>query len=332
MSARSGGNAANGDPGNDMPAVMMALNAGYELTGKGGKRSVPARGYYRGAYDTALKPGEILTAIRIPVPPAGHGYAYEKLKRKVGDYATAAAAVVLDHGGRQGGHRAPSGSPTSPTRRSSPRRPRHSHRLVARRRHREARRRGGRGDHRAGQRPPRHAAIPHQDGGRDARRARWLAQNRAPPDRSKSWPRSRFRSRSTASRSTRWSSRARCSSTSCARSCASPARISGARPRHCGACTVDLDGKSVKACTIFAVAGERRRDQDHRRHGAADGSLHPAAGGVPRASRAAMRLLHAGHDHPRLPAAARRTPTRRRTRSAPASPAISAAAPATRTS
>jgi carbon-monoxide dehydrogenase medium subunit len=90
-----GGNAANGDPGNDMPAVMMALGASYELTGKGGKRSAPARGYYRGAYDTALEPGEILTAIRIPVPAAGHGYAYEKLKRKVGDYATAAAAVVL---------------------------------------------------------------------------------------------------------------------------------------------------------------------------------------------------------------------------------------------
>lgn len=90
-----GGNVANGDPGNDMPAVMIALDASYELTGKGGKRSVPARGYYKGAYDTALQPGEILSAIRIPTPAAGHGYAYEKLKRKVGDYATAAAAVVL---------------------------------------------------------------------------------------------------------------------------------------------------------------------------------------------------------------------------------------------
>jgi carbon-monoxide dehydrogenase medium subunit len=64
---------------------------------------VRAREFYRGAYTTALDPGEILTAIRIAVPPAGHGYAYEKLKRKVGDYATAAAAVVLaSHGGRVG--------------------------------------------------------------------------------------------------------------------------------------------------------------------------------------------------------------------------------------
>jgi carbon-monoxide dehydrogenase medium subunit len=40
-----------------------------------------------------------LTAIRIPVPPTGHGYAYEKLKRKIGDYATAAAAVILTMNG-----------------------------------------------------------------------------------------------------------------------------------------------------------------------------------------------------------------------------------------
>ena len=90
-----GGNAANGDPGNDMPAVMMTLGATYQLTSKSGERRVAARDFYKGIYLTALNPGEMLTAIRIPVPPAGHGYAYEKLKRKVGDYATAAAAVVL---------------------------------------------------------------------------------------------------------------------------------------------------------------------------------------------------------------------------------------------
>jgi aerobic carbon-monoxide dehydrogenase medium subunit len=90
-----GGNVANGDPGNDMPAVMMALGATYQLAGKKGERRVAAREFYQGAYFTALEAGEILTAIRIPAPPAGHGYAYEKLKRKIGDYATAAAAVIL---------------------------------------------------------------------------------------------------------------------------------------------------------------------------------------------------------------------------------------------
>jgi aerobic carbon-monoxide dehydrogenase medium subunit len=94
-----GGNVANGDPGNDMPAVMMCLNASYQVSGKGGDRRIAAREFYQGAYFTALEAGDVVTAIRIPAPPAGHGYAYEKLKRKIGDYATAAAAVVLTMAG-----------------------------------------------------------------------------------------------------------------------------------------------------------------------------------------------------------------------------------------
>lgn len=90
-----GGNVANGDPGNDMPALMMVLGASYRLEGPNGAREVAAADFYQGAYFTALEPGEILTAIRVPLPPAGHGSAYEKLKRKVGDYATAAAGVVI---------------------------------------------------------------------------------------------------------------------------------------------------------------------------------------------------------------------------------------------
>ncbi len=90
-----GGNVANGDPGNDMPAVMQCLGADYLLSGPEGDRSVAAREFYEAAYFTARAEGEILTAVRFPTPPAGHGFAYEKLKRKVGDYATAAAAVVL---------------------------------------------------------------------------------------------------------------------------------------------------------------------------------------------------------------------------------------------
>ncbi len=90
-----GGNVANGDPGNDMPALMLTLGASYRLEGPGGGRDIAASEFYQGAYFTALEPGEILSSISIPAPAAGHGYAYEKLKRKVGDYATAAAAVVL---------------------------------------------------------------------------------------------------------------------------------------------------------------------------------------------------------------------------------------------
>jgi carbon-monoxide dehydrogenase medium subunit len=94
-----GGNVANGDPGNDMPALMLTLGASYRLEGPSGGRDILASEFYQGAYFTALEPGELLTSISIPVPAAGHGYAYEKLKRKVGDYATAAAAVVLTMAG-----------------------------------------------------------------------------------------------------------------------------------------------------------------------------------------------------------------------------------------
>jgi aerobic carbon-monoxide dehydrogenase medium subunit len=96
-----GGNVANGDPGNDMPALMQCLGASYHAVGHAGARDIAAREFYQGAYFTSLLPGEVVTAIRIPVPPPGHGWAYEKLKRKIGDYATAAAGVVLVlHGGR----------------------------------------------------------------------------------------------------------------------------------------------------------------------------------------------------------------------------------------
>ena len=101
-----GGNVASGDPANDMPAVMQCLGADYVLRGPGGERRVAARDYYRGVYDTALAEGELITAIGIPAPPAGHGHAYEKLKRKVGDYAVAAAAVVLAIDGGRCSHAA----------------------------------------------------------------------------------------------------------------------------------------------------------------------------------------------------------------------------------
>jgi len=96
-----GGNVANGDPGNDMPAVMQALDAVYVIAGPGGSREVAARAFYEAAYFTALADGEVLTAIRFAGPPAGHGYAYEKQKRKIGDYATAAAAVILTMSGER---------------------------------------------------------------------------------------------------------------------------------------------------------------------------------------------------------------------------------------
>jgi len=90
-----GGDISHGDPGNDHPALMLALDASFVLQGPKGERVVKADGYFLGMYATLLEPGEILTQIRVPVPAAGSGYAYQKLKRKTGDFATAATAVML---------------------------------------------------------------------------------------------------------------------------------------------------------------------------------------------------------------------------------------------
>lgn len=90
-----GGDIAHGDPGNDHPAIMLALDASFVLQGKNGERIVAADGFFIDTFYTQLEADEILTEIRIPIAPAHTGSSYHKLKRKTGDFATAAAAVQL---------------------------------------------------------------------------------------------------------------------------------------------------------------------------------------------------------------------------------------------
>jgi len=99
--ATVGGNLAHGDPANDHPATMLALGAQVVATGPRGERVIAISDFFLGLFRTALEPDEILTEIRIPTPPPLSGGAYMKLERKVGDYATAAAAaqVTLAAGG-----------------------------------------------------------------------------------------------------------------------------------------------------------------------------------------------------------------------------------------
>ena len=87
-----GGDIAHGDPGNDHPAVMLALDASFVLTGKNGERTVAADGFFVDTFYTQLEAEEILTEIRIPIPPSHTGSAYHKLKRKTGDFATTAVS------------------------------------------------------------------------------------------------------------------------------------------------------------------------------------------------------------------------------------------------
>ncbi len=90
-----GGDLAHGDPANDHPAIAIALDATFVLEGPKGPRTVKAEDFFLGLYLTALAEDEILTEIRAAPFAPGTGWAYDKLKRKTGDWATAAAAVVL---------------------------------------------------------------------------------------------------------------------------------------------------------------------------------------------------------------------------------------------
>jgi aerobic carbon-monoxide dehydrogenase medium subunit len=92
------GNLAHGDPANDHPATMLALGATVVATGPNGQREIAVESFFPGLFTTALEAEEILTEIRIPLPPPSSGGAYLKMERKVGDFATAgvAAQITLD--------------------------------------------------------------------------------------------------------------------------------------------------------------------------------------------------------------------------------------------
>lgn len=99
--ATVGGNLAHGDPANDHPATMLALGAQIVATGPQGERVIPVEDFFVSFFTTALEHEEILTEIRIPIPPPRSGGAYFKLERKVGDFATVgvAAQVTVDDKG-----------------------------------------------------------------------------------------------------------------------------------------------------------------------------------------------------------------------------------------
>jgi carbon-monoxide dehydrogenase medium subunit len=90
-----GGSLAHADPAAELPAVMLALNASLVATGMAGSREVTAAEFFTGLFSTAVRPGELLTEIRIPLPPDGAGYAFMEISRREGDFALVGVAAVV---------------------------------------------------------------------------------------------------------------------------------------------------------------------------------------------------------------------------------------------
>jgi len=89
------GNLAHADPANDHPATMLVLGAELVAVGPKGERRIPIDGFFAGPFTTTLGLDEILTEVRIPIPPSRSGGVYLKVERKVGDFATAAVAAQI---------------------------------------------------------------------------------------------------------------------------------------------------------------------------------------------------------------------------------------------
>jgi len=101
-----GGSVAHADPASDWPAVLIAADATIVCRSGDGERAIAARDFFVDTFQTAIEPTEVLTEIRFRRRPRGQGGAYEKLERKVGDYATAGIAAIVrlgPEGAIQGG-------------------------------------------------------------------------------------------------------------------------------------------------------------------------------------------------------------------------------------
>jgi aerobic carbon-monoxide dehydrogenase medium subunit len=92
-----GGSVAHADPAAELPAVLLALDAVFSALGPGGTRTIDARDFFLGPHRTALAPDELLTAIRVPLPPATARHGIAELSRRPNDLAITAVftSVVL---------------------------------------------------------------------------------------------------------------------------------------------------------------------------------------------------------------------------------------------
>ena len=94
-----GGSIAMADPAAEYPAVCVALDAQFVIAGAKGERRVAAREFFKGMYETALQPGEVLVAGEFKIAAAGYRCAFLELARRHGDYAIVGLAAQADCSG-----------------------------------------------------------------------------------------------------------------------------------------------------------------------------------------------------------------------------------------
>jgi carbon-monoxide dehydrogenase medium subunit len=90
-----GGSIAHGDPASDLPAILLALDAEIAAKGPDGERTIPAADFFKGLFETALGPREVVTEIHVPKLGTWKGWSYLKFNRRAQDWATVGVAAVV---------------------------------------------------------------------------------------------------------------------------------------------------------------------------------------------------------------------------------------------
>jgi len=88
-----GGSVAHADAAADLPATLLALDATFVVRGESGTRLVPAAEFFKGIFETALEPGELLTEIQVPKPAVPAAWSFQKFNKRAIDFAMVGVAV-----------------------------------------------------------------------------------------------------------------------------------------------------------------------------------------------------------------------------------------------
>jgi aerobic carbon-monoxide dehydrogenase medium subunit len=91
-----GGNLSHGDPSSELPAVAVCLDAKFVVSSSEGTRTIPAANFFKGMFETEVRPGEFLSEVRFPMAARNHRFGFEEFSPRQGDFAIALTAVALE--------------------------------------------------------------------------------------------------------------------------------------------------------------------------------------------------------------------------------------------